>query len=552
MANLKFYKGGSAPATITEGGIWFNTSNHTIQVKTSTGYDVFGVGVRSASLTAGKLTIVNEDERKIEVDFNDIASATSVAEALAKKVDKVNGKGLSTNDYTDIEKNKLSGIATNAQVNVIETVKVNGTALTPDDSKAVNIVIPAATVTGVVSTDKVLSMDGTLVKSEVGLKYDSTTKKIQLTGKSGAVIESIDATAFIKDGMLESAELVVNPTEHDAGTYLVLSFNTDSGSEPIYVDVTKLIDVYTSGNGITITNKSIAINDSYVNNLIATKVNNINKSDTAVATQLVSAVSQSNGVITVSRRTLVAADIPSISVAKLSDLDATKVDLSSTYATASAYSAPKAGDSVETAVGKLAKGIADAAVSGVTSFNGSTGAITVDTEATANGSVKFAVSSNKLTGTVTGLKSAAYVETSAFDTAGAANTVKTTVIGTSSDTATANTIYGAKAHADSKASTALQDAKDYADGLASNYATSTQGSKADTALQSISKGTDGNYVTTTVGAKGSSTSQTIGVAVKVQAIESASTSAKGLLEASDAKTYIDNQISASLAWEEFE
>lgn len=38
---------------------------------------------------------------------------------------------------------KLSGIASGAQVNVIETVKVNGTALTPS-SKAVDIIVPTA------------------------------------------------------------------------------------------------------------------------------------------------------------------------------------------------------------------------------------------------------------------------------------------------------------------------------------------------------------------------------------------------------------------------
>lgn len=37
---------------------------------------------------------------------------------LNNKVDKVSGKGLSTNDYTTTEKNKLSGIASGAEVNV--------------------------------------------------------------------------------------------------------------------------------------------------------------------------------------------------------------------------------------------------------------------------------------------------------------------------------------------------------------------------------------------------------------------------------------------------
>ena len=43
---------------------------------------------------------------------------TTLASELNKKVDKVDGKGLSTNDYTTTEKNKLAGIATGAEVNV--------------------------------------------------------------------------------------------------------------------------------------------------------------------------------------------------------------------------------------------------------------------------------------------------------------------------------------------------------------------------------------------------------------------------------------------------
>lgn len=61
--------------------------------------------------------------------------------ALNGKVDAVSGKGLSTNDYTSAEKQKLSGIASGAQANVIESVKVNGTKLTPS-SKAVDVTVP--------------------------------------------------------------------------------------------------------------------------------------------------------------------------------------------------------------------------------------------------------------------------------------------------------------------------------------------------------------------------------------------------------------------------
>lgn len=66
---------------------------------------------------------------------------SKIKSALGGKVDVVSGKGLSTNDYTSAEKQKLSGIASGAQVNVIESVKVNGTKLTPS-LKAVDVTVP--------------------------------------------------------------------------------------------------------------------------------------------------------------------------------------------------------------------------------------------------------------------------------------------------------------------------------------------------------------------------------------------------------------------------
>ena len=48
---------------------------------------------------------------------------------LDNKVDKVTGKGLSSNDYTNDEKTKLAGIAEGAQVNTLEGIKVNASVL---------------------------------------------------------------------------------------------------------------------------------------------------------------------------------------------------------------------------------------------------------------------------------------------------------------------------------------------------------------------------------------------------------------------------------------
>lgn len=68
-------------------------------------------------------------------------------EDLNSYVQKESGKGLSSNDYTSAEKTKLAGIASSAQVNVIESVKVNGLALDVS-SKAVNIPLASNRLSG--------------------------------------------------------------------------------------------------------------------------------------------------------------------------------------------------------------------------------------------------------------------------------------------------------------------------------------------------------------------------------------------------------------------
>lgn len=67
-----------------------------------------------------------------------VKSVTDNTAAIGTKVDKVGGKGLSTEDYTTAEKTKLNGIAEGAQVNVLEGVQVDGMDLAISGKK-VNI-----------------------------------------------------------------------------------------------------------------------------------------------------------------------------------------------------------------------------------------------------------------------------------------------------------------------------------------------------------------------------------------------------------------------------
>ena len=110
--------------------------------------------VKSVTINGTKIEPVDGDvafdvQGGSSVEVDSALSSTSenpvqnkvVKSAIDNKVSKESGKGLSTNDYTTEEKNKLGGIATGAQVNVIESVEVNGVTATIEN-KVASVTIP--------------------------------------------------------------------------------------------------------------------------------------------------------------------------------------------------------------------------------------------------------------------------------------------------------------------------------------------------------------------------------------------------------------------------
>lgn len=88
---------------------------------------------------------LREADTGLKRDIDDLDSRThdsSHTDAmLATKVDKVSGKALSTNDLTDALKSKLDQIEAGSQVNIIETIRRNGSKLTVKD-KGIDISVP--------------------------------------------------------------------------------------------------------------------------------------------------------------------------------------------------------------------------------------------------------------------------------------------------------------------------------------------------------------------------------------------------------------------------
>lgn len=154
------------------------------------------------------------------------------------KVDdvQVNGESVVTNKVANIDLStyaKTDEVITSIQGD--KAIKVNGNKISLS-------VIESA---GLINSDSGLEL-------VLNLEYDSTDKKVKLTGDSGTIISEIDATDFIKDGMLESAKY--DDTTHS----LVLTFNTEAGKEPITIDLSKLI--YDGSNVVL---KSVTLPENY-------------------------------------------------------------------------------------------------------------------------------------------------------------------------------------------------------------------------------------------------------------------------------------------------
>ena len=298
------------------------------------------------------------------------------------------------------EANKVSlSLATSDKGNVKFSQDTDGLSATVE--------IPVATVTGVKADDKVLSLTDKLVSATVSLEYGDAVsealkgkKAIKLLGKKGTLISEIDASEFIKDGMLDTVELVKNPEGQTAGTYLKLTWNTDSGKgQPMYINVTDLIDVYAAGTGLNLKGKEFSVDTA----TIAT-VEALNNAKTELKGNATSAADSETiaGAKKYADSLKTTIDGYTVNGKKISTnpvLDGSTIAVGGTGS--------HKGQKLDTTVEDIYTQIGNAATSGVTLFGGKTGEITINGNGTGNYKVKLAMTKNELGATIEGLGTAA-------------------------------------------------------------------------------------------------------------------------------------------------
>ena len=183
------------------------------------------------------------------------SSATEVNTALSGKSDTGHTHAIS--DVTDLQ------------------TTLNGKA----DTTAVTQSINAAT-SGKVDTstyETYTATTDTLIGGKFGgANYDSNTKRINFytsSSKTGTVIDYIDATAFVKDGMVSNVEI--------SGGSLVITFNEDSGKQTISIPLT---DIFNPNNYYT---KSETSGKTEIANLVGSGFTSSTITDVIVENELI-------------------------------------------------------------------------------------------------------------------------------------------------------------------------------------------------------------------------------------------------------------------------
>lgn len=301
-----------------------------------------------------------------------------VTNNVSSKVDKVDGKGLSTNDYTNAEKTKLAGIAEGAQKNVQPdwsltsgdgaiknkpTIPTKTSQLTNDSyyqtEYDVNTKITNKLNTLDVTYEDVpstldegeyfissLTQENGLVKAKKVQFATQFTVNLEAAQSQGDVVslsqlsqsimdavgkitsfeyKIVDSLPAVSDGKKGVVYLVAhsggtNQNSYDEYIFLPADGSTEARYEKIGttdIDLTpyaKKTEIPTKVSQLT--NDENYATQNYAYNTIRDEITNLDYSDTAVAGQYVSSVSETDGVIRVARANFADA-IPAITKLRL-------------------------------------------------------------------------------------------------------------------------------------------------------------------------------------------------------------------------------------------
>ena len=254
MANLSFSKVTTVGSTgLITGRIYFETSTGCIKVaKSATEVDIFGAGVKSASWNevSQKLTIVNQDNKQIEVDFSDIASASSVTQQLATKLNIGSSSDASTvESYHGLKKYVDEQIG---EIPAAVVYKGDGTTITQSGSSEVTFAV------GTIGQDKVSGLSDALAGKAAAVH---THTKSQIT--------DFDESDYATAAQGTKADTALQSVSASGEGNLILTAAAKSGTTQAISGSLTTSTVSSNGSGLVIASDVKSYVDSAVNTAVS-------------------------------------------------------------------------------------------------------------------------------------------------------------------------------------------------------------------------------------------------------------------------------------------
>lgn len=417
---LQFIRNASAPATPVAGMIWFDQANHVIKVYTGSTWENYG-GVMDASFKDDKLTITKANGTPVEIDFSDCASAEALGQ-LTTQVGTLEGT-------VNTHGNDISGLKT--------LTEQHTTALGTVDQRIADAVKAEA--------DRAKGVEDGIIERVNGLETAKGEHDGKLSALETVVTETIPGQIEALEGADEALEARVKANEDKlAGVDVVKTYvDTTVGvvSEALAEETTRATGKEGELAG------AIATEKGRIDTLIGAVEGDDAKSVRGIASEEVAKIVANADADYDTLKEIadwILAHPESVSalnsaISKNAEGIAANKGLIEAIQAAYVKSVADSADYLEVTTAEGVVTVKDAALkaelerlagliaenaediqevnnkAGVTSFEGATGAITVDTTTDVNGTVKFAVSNNKLSGSVVGIKDAAYTTVAALE-----------------------------------------------------------------------------------------------------------------------------------------
>ena len=242
-----------ADSTVAIENTLSDTSDAKVPTSKAVGTYVAGKGytVGVSSSTADHIVTFNGTDGKTLKDSGyivnttltnvatDIPTGSAVTTALGGKVDKVTGKGLSENDYTTTEKNKLSGIEAQANKTVVDA-SLSDSSTNPVQNKVINTALagkvagPGSSTSNDImlfgdATGKVASDSSVQIEKNTNFS-DSSDAKIP-TSKS--IAQNVAGKAVLKNYTVATAQETISASTTIKDAVEQLDYHTTTNQNSI-------------------------------------------------------------------------------------------------------------------------------------------------------------------------------------------------------------------------------------------------------------------------------------------------------------------------------